>query len=127
MARDDEGSCENEGMDGLINRVMAIVARSDGNDTAWKGRDFGGNRGNNHSAAHMHEEKKGKKIRRVRWCARQSLQCIAMCTCNGMERHVCTAVTALWGWFGVLEGATTRIPTHMHRAAKKLYDHQTHQ
>ena len=115
MARDDEGSCENEGMDGLINRVMAIVARSEGNDTAWKGRDFGGNRGNNHSAAHMHEEKKGKKIRRVRWCAEQDLLCNAVCTCKEMGMGVCTAVTAKPEGFEVLEGATTTISNHLHQ------------
>ena len=67
------------------------------------------------------------EIRRVQWCARQGLGCHAMCTCSEMERHVCTAVTALRGWFEVMEGATMTIANHMHRAVEKLYNHRTHQ
>ena len=76
---------------------------------------------NGPSAVHWYQiPRRDRTLRRVRWCAEHGLLCSAVCTWKEMGMGVCTAVTALWGWFGVLEGATTRIPTHMHRAAEKV-------
>ena len=60
------------------------------------------------------------EVWRARRCARQSLLCYAMCTCNVMERHACMAVTARRGGFEVLEGAMTTISMSMNQLVEKV-------
>jgi hypothetical protein len=60
------------------------------------------------------------EIRRSRGCARPDLHRYAVCTCSGMQRHVCTAETAEPEGFEVLEGATTTISIHLHGVVEKI-------